>query len=113
MVRPLTEPGSTRPAAPSMFMMMMMMRMMMMMMMMMVIMLMVMMVMIKCKTNLPPDVPTWVVFKQSLGWTFPICTGDCSLKNTFTILKTQTFILESAQIFPRFSFHILHIFVPQ
>ena len=86
MVRPLTEPGSTRPAAPSMFMMMMMM--MMMMMVIMVIMLMVMMVMIKCKTNLPPDVPTWVVFKQSLGWTFPICTG-WPIKNMYMLANKK------------------------
>ena len=39
--------------------------------------------MIKCKINLSPDVPTWVVFKQSLGWTFPTCTVDSILFPTW------------------------------
>jgi len=31
-----------------------------------------------------PNVPTWVVFKQSLGWTFPICTGTTAVHLSVT-----------------------------
>merc|ERR1711974_371780 len=31
-----------------------------------------------------PDVLTWVVFKQSLGWTFPICTGTTAVHLSVT-----------------------------
>ena len=54
-----------------------------------------MMVMIKCKTNLPPDVPTWVVFKQSLGWTFPICTGWPIRKYVQVIAVSKTHLRSS------------------
>merc|ERR1711974_494970 len=31
-----------------------------------------------------PDVLTWVGFKQSLGWTFPICTGTTAVHLSVT-----------------------------
>jgi len=32
-----------------------------------------------------PDVPTWVVFKPSPGWTFPTCTGTTAVPLSGTL----------------------------